>query len=281
MCVTLGPAKLSKTLIYAGESRHPLDGRYIHVLAYQNRALNQAGRANAMVLPLPSKAAMSSSNAIGLSGYKDILKDLAKPIQSMSQVREARRSLTKSVEVFDVGSYSVVLASRAEDAVAAISQLPSDKQPQLNREIFTTYSKWYSGWPVAICCWNGKVEPEPLLWWYEPVDPRKLFFPMVDAHDGKAPNLGRDVRRDHTILVGSTIHPFGVDTKVEDLGPAAPYISKVLWGRVLEEQDFNRDYVVDVPFLRTLRNVQGQHDMHARLDPKIWNLDFEYSHPDR
>jgi hypothetical protein len=280
MCVTLGPAQLSKTILYAGEARHPGSGKYIHTLAYQNRAENKEGRPNAMAIPLPSKSLMSSANVVDLAEYKTLLQDLAKPIREMNLAASAgNRGL--SAEVFDVGSYTVVLAKRPEDAVVAIGQLPPDKQPKLNREIFNAYAQWYPGWHIALCCWDGKIEPEPLLWWYEPLDPKTLFYPTLDAHNGRAPSLGRDVKRDHTLLVGSTIHPIGTDSRVKDLGPAAPYISDKVWGRVMEGSDWNRDFTTSVPFLRTLKNVQGRFDMHSRLDPNIWNLEFEYRHPER
>lgn len=281
MCVTLAPAKLSRTLVYAGEAVHPQDGRYLHVLAYQNKAVNKAGRANAMVLPIPSKAPLTAQNAVNMVGYEHVLENMAEPIENMTAMRALSLETGKTPEVFSVGSYTVAIAARAEEAVRAISTLPKAFQPKLNRDIFKAYAQWYPGWPIAICCWNGKIKPEPLLWWYEPLEPQKLFYPALDAHNGQAPNLTKDVNREHTFLVGSKIHPIGINTRVGDLGPAEPFMSDKAWGRVMDGQDLNRDYVVEVPFMRTLRNSQGRFDLHARLDSRIWDLEFEYRHPGR
>ena len=281
MCITIQPAKLSNTLIYAGEAYHPEDQRYIHVMAYQNRATNLADRPNAMVLPIPAKAHMGPENTINMVGYEDLLKDLSKPLRNMNKNRSyGSRGITKAL-VFDVGSYTVVLATRAEDAIDAISEVPTEKRPKLNREVFKAFSEWYPDWPIAICCWNGAIQPEPLLWWYEPLDPKNLFYPAVDAHDGKAPDLKKDVKRDHTLIVGSTIHPFGIHSRVSDLGPAKGFISDSVWGRALEGADFNRDFTVSVPKLRTLENVKGARDMHARLDSNIWDVEFTHYNPAR
>lgn len=278
MGTTLRPARLSSTIIYAGEAYHPVSQDYIHVLTYQNKAENKDTRPNALVLPIPTDF-LGPENSIDMAGHRTLLKDMAKPLLAMNTERDLKRG-SRAPEPFKMGSYTTVIAG-SDNIAEALSRLPDSLRPQLNREIFRSFAEWYPGWQIAICCWDGKIEPEPLLWWYRPLNPKTLFYPTLGAHNGKAPDLQRDILRDHLLLVGSKVHPVGIPTKVSDFGLAAPYLSDRIWGRVLKEEDFNRDYTLSVSELRDIKNTQGVYDMHSRLDPKIWDLSFEHLYPGR
>lgn len=255
---------------------------YVHVLAYQNRALNKDPKPNAMILPIPSAEPLEKKNTIDLTGYGNALKDIGHPVTNMRADRpngEASFGRPGPVSIFRTGSYTVAIASEAGEVAAALATLPGDIRPQLNREIFKFYGEYYKGWPIAICCWAKAIKPEPLMWWYKPKTPKRIFFPMLDAHNGKAPNTRKDPKRDHLLLMGSRVKPFGVLHQATDLGPAEDFIPERVWGRDLQGADFNRDYVVDIGAMRVIQNSQGPYDLHARLDPKIWSLNFDYIMP--
>lgn len=286
MCVTLSPASLSKTIVYAGEAHHPQrrgihNMLYVHVLGYQNEAENKSDRPNAMILPFPSKSEMGPENVIDASASPSILKDMSKAIKPVGSSRGiAVDSLGlgyPSVKVFKSGSYTVALVQRAADVAHAIAALPPDLQPVVNREVLKVYSKWYADWPIAVCAWDGRIKAEPLFWWYEPIDAKVLFLPALDSHNGKAPNPQHTTKRDHTLIIGSAIHPFGVINPSKDL--LGGFIPPQIWGTIIDWEDWNGDYTVEVEPLRQIKNYQGKHDIHARLDPKVWDIEFESYNP--
>ncbi len=212
MCVTSGPARLSNTIIYAGQAQR--DGALVHVLGYQNRAETRAGP-NAMLLPFPSRAAMGPENVIDTTGCKNLLKDLAelgKPRTRSLGLTKGGPASARSVQVFNSGSYTVVLSQTARLIPEALTQVPENRRPRVNEELFEAYTQWYPLWPIALCCWDGAVDAEPLLWWYEPKDETTLFYPGLDSHDGGVPQLGRRVDIDHT-LIFPVAHGRGAATK--------------------------------------------------------------------
>lgn len=178
-------------------------GRDVHVLAYQNRA--QSPGPNAMILPIPTDEPMGPDNIVDTREARWFLEDLD------TSARHQTRGLSKSsdrllgaappVQVFNSGSYTVVLATDAEAIPGALSQVPTEKRPTVAPDFFTEYAKLYPGWPIAVCCWSGRISAEPLLWWYVSKYPKWLFFPTVDAHDGRPP-LDGNVKVDHSLLWG-------------------------------------------------------------------------------
>lgn len=214
MCVTLSLADLSNTRLYAGEAR--MEDRYVHVIAYQNKAATDGP--NAMILPIPAAIMPGSGNVIDTRGFASFL----------DNIHEATRRKDLPVcfgggdydaEVFDVGSYTVVLAERHQAIAQAIASVPTRKRPSVNLAVLRTFDELYPGWPLAVCCWDGKIDAEPLLWWYEPKTPEWLFAPALDAHDGGPPVAGAQVYVDHHIAFGSTLHPLGEEVSYVDQIP--------------------------------------------------------------
>ena len=199
MCVTSGRARLSKTIIYAGQAQHGEET--VHVLGYQNRAETYAGP-NAMVLPFPSREAMGPENVIDTTECKGLLKALAelgKP-HLLGATKGFAASASRGVRVFHAGSYTVVMSQTARWIPRALEQVPENRRPTVQAALFEAYTQWYPQWPVALCCWDGSVDAEPLLWWYKPLDATKLFYPGLDSHTGDVPVLGRRVETDHTLV---------------------------------------------------------------------------------
>lgn len=212
MCVTLGKARLSDTILYAAEVC-PDGEEAVHVLGYQNRAQNLAVNGkpsgNAMILPFPAiPRSMTQKNVLATDDCPNILEDLAKAVRW--QDRGAPRGLSAesaaaNVEVFDTGIYTVVLARDARDIPGALKRVPEEKRPALNPPIFEAYAAWYPDWTVALCCFNNAdaAKATPMLWWYPPANPEQLFAPALDCHSGGVPDLEATVKADHTVAVAS------------------------------------------------------------------------------
>ncbi len=244
MCCTLRPAQLSKTILYAGEAER--DGRVVHVLGYMNRARNKVSGPNAMILPFPAAEKMGPNNAFESQGCKFILKNMSDAIQLHDYSKGARRggmltlgAAAGSVQVFDSGMYTVVLADNARDIPHVLDRVPENKRPAINDEIFGAYADLYRDCPIALCCFesNKDMEAEPLLWWYVPKNEAELFAPALDAHDGHAPDLKAHVSVDHDVLFGSTIQPRGASVRYREQIPShlAPYIPMKVVGHSFPE----------------------------------------------
>ena len=207
MCMSLSQAEFSQTRLYAGEAK--LEGKYVHVIAYQNSA--QSEGPNAMVLPLPAAVMPGPENVVDTRTFKGFLAEMerATRVSWPSASRSARLGLPGPAAVFDVGSYTVVLAEKPADVANALASVPEEKRPALNPDLLAAFDELYPGWPIAVCCWNGRIKAEPLLWWFEPMHPGWLFLPALDAHDGKAPDPDAIVYVDHFIAFGSTLEPLG------------------------------------------------------------------------
>ncbi len=171
MCCTFTKSVMSKTRIYVGEAER--NGETVHVLAYQNAAKTMG--ANAMVLPFPTYTAMGPDNVIDTRKFKNFLKDITEASREITKGFSAdgmRRGMTlgaKSVaQVFSVGSYTVVLADNVSQIPEALERVPADRRPTVSKNFLKGYGTLYPKSPIAVCCWNGAIEAEPLMWWYVP-----------------------------------------------------------------------------------------------------------------
>jgi len=238
MCLTLEPSRMSGTILYAAETVH--NDKLVHVMGYQNKAENLSPRPNAMILPIPSAAPMGPGNAIDMRACKNVLKDYE---QVYIANKPRTRGLTKglmnlgvdSVQVFDTGNYTVVLARDATQIPSALSLVPENKRPNPKPDIFAAYAKLYPGWHIALCCYDGTVDAEPMVWQYEPLDPARLFAPALDGHDGQVPNVtASQVQRDHTVILSLVNTPktrFAMDFRSSRTASVIPETHQHLFGR--------------------------------------------------
>jgi hypothetical protein len=106
-----------------------------------------------------------------------------------------------------------------------MDRIPENKRPQINPELLAWYEKTYPGWSLALCCFDNKdkKKAEPLFWWYKPIDPKNLFFPAVDSHDGNPPDLTKKVPADHIILLGSDLFEPTPEKKDKNIDPYSFY----------------------------------------------------------
>jgi hypothetical protein len=210
MCVTFREAALSKTKLYAGEARR--GDRYVHLIAYQNKATTDGP--NAMILPLPASVMPGPENVVDTRGFKRFLDDMHHATELKS--RGVALGAPRGVQTFDVGSYTVVLATSPSAVPEALAGAPTNKRPAVNARVLDAFEELYPGWPLAVCCWDGSFKAEPLLWWYEPRISDQLFAPALDAHDGQAPRARAMVQMDHHLAFGSTLHPTGETVHYQD-----------------------------------------------------------------
>jgi hypothetical protein len=156
---------------------------------------------------------MTQANVLDTKDCRDILQDMSKAVAPRpdSAMWMSTRSSMKSlgppkIQVFDAaGIYTVVLAQDPRDIPSALSQVPRSKRPVLNPALFEAYARWYPGWTISLCCFGQRRArlANPLLWWYEPMHPDRLFLPAVDCHTGDVPDLEVGVAVDHVVAVGS------------------------------------------------------------------------------
>jgi hypothetical protein len=219
MCVTMGPARLSRTALYVGEVSAD-DSKPIHAVGYQNKVQNLPGpdgpTGNAMILPFPAvPGTMSQANVIPTEDCPHILDDMVTTVREYDAALHriatwGFRSLVglphePKVEVFESGIYTVILAQDACAIAPALERVSEAKRPLLKPSLFDAYARWYPDWAIALCCFNNNeaAQATPMLWWYEPACPEELFAPTLDWHTGAVPDLGASVRLDHTLAVGS------------------------------------------------------------------------------
>jgi hypothetical protein len=276
MCVTLGEANLSRTILYGAEVVHPSTGEVVHVMGYQNRAENLSDGPNAMILPIPAvPGSMSQANLLNTEKCPRILEDMQKAILDggAHEGLMSARSLSKSlkVEIFHHGIYTVVLAQDARSIPSALNLVESNRRPSLGHELFDLYSdEWYTNHTILLLCFDSKEARDamPTLVWYEPANPREIFLPTLDCHTGGVPNLNEMVRLDHTLIVGSDMmHGDGLLSRrvtYSDVlpGEVRPFlVNEVMGANVTGGMAKNGDVFAVVNQLR-----QGRLDL-TRRDP--------------
>lgn len=284
MCCSVSPGvpvRFSDTVLYASEAL--TDGEnVVHVLGYQNKAQNGSGQSslwstvsrllplgssgNAMILPFPAvPGTMTQANILDTNGCREVLQDMANAVAPRAALRSpptaglgalgAARALR--IQVFKAaGIYTIVLAQDARDIPAALDRVSRSKRPALNPSLFDAYARWYPDWTVALCCFNNRRAQlaHPMLWWYKPMHPERLFLPALDCHTGDVPRLEEAVFVDHALAVGShRMRPgAGVPVSYRDaLSPSVtPYVLKNLIGARYEQPMSNGDFVCEVADVR-------------------------------
>ncbi len=262
-CCSLAPAHFSNTRGLAAEIEK--DGKLYHLLGYQNSAKNlklssdSGSPGNALFLPIPAKpGTMSSKSVLDTSSCPHMLTDIETAVVPISRGGGGRsKSLPQghSVEVFEHGIYTIVLAQDARDIKPALDRVPANKRPQMPEEIFTAYQRWYPGWTFALCCFDVKQQTaaEPMLWAYQPLHPDRLFFPALDAHTGRAPDLKAVVDVDHMILASSHQMTGGSQVHYSDRAISAeirPWLPKLAIGGGYHRSMLNGDFVLMVDDVR-------------------------------
>lgn len=244
MIETFGPAKISDVVVYAGEVGLP-DLRVNHVLAFQAHVENLDRRPNAFVVPIPSKRPVTAWSE------PSSLRPLVAPLVRMNRQVSVRSQIYVDQ---DPGSFAVSMVHQVDGFIDAVASVPPDIRPKMNRKVIRELGSKYPGWSFALCCWDGTFDSRSLLWEDDPLNPKQVFFPAF---------------ADPWLIVGSTHHPFGIQTRAA----VANNISSMIWGQKMGGDAL--DMGVSVPFIRGLKNEMGPHDLHARLDPKTWDISWD------
>ncbi len=283
MCVSVAAARFAETIVYAGEARQ--NGELVHVAGYQNTAENRVARGplrrlqrrltgdggstgNAMILHFPAVAGtMSQSNVLATDDCPRILRDMVSALQvPVADLAQSVPTTAATVEVFESGIYTVVLAADARAIPAAFDQIPERKRPQLNSELFGWYHTTFPGWPVALCCFDNteRIRATPMLWWYRPTYPDWLFAPAIDCHTGAIPDLDSQVSVDHWVILGSpamsTDRGVGVTYRDQVPEALASYLPDRVTGRYVGGRLRNADFVMPLAAVR-----QGLSPIERRL----------------
>jgi hypothetical protein len=271
VCVAVTEARFSGTILYAGEVVE--NGSAIHVLGYENTVQNLAApagrflerwaardepRGNAMVLHFPAvPGTMSQANVVDTEGCPRILRDMVdalEPADTMFAWRLQTASAAAPVEVFESGIYTVVLALDARAIPVALHRVPKKKRPPLNDRLFDWYADAFPAWPIALCCFNTAqaAKATPMLWWYEPLAPGRLFAPAIDCHTGDIPDLGARVDVDHWVIFGASELEGGAEVDYSDPIPddVARYLPTRVVGAEVRRRMPNADFVADTEDIR-------------------------------
>ncbi|WP_432097154.1 hypothetical protein [Streptomyces sp. bgisy100] len=211
MCISMDHAEFSGTTLYAGRLRHSEHG-LIHVLGYQNTAVNLAAGPNAMLLHLPT-ARMTREHFLPVGRTDDVLQrmvDAVRPLSvSMTRGVAWMGRDDSAVEIFEHDIYTVLLAADPTRIPAALEDVPEHKRPRLDPDLLRFYADHFPGHTIAVCCFDSAAarRAKPLLMWYSPLDPDRLTLPALDCHTGRAPDLDAEVPVDHWVLLSTDEAP--------------------------------------------------------------------------
>lgn len=237
----MAAAEFSRTILYAGRRRHPERG-LVHVLGYQNTAVNLGGGPNAMLLHLPA-VSMTQANFLSTSGSPDLLDRMVAAMRPFFPAVPGSAAMmgfgrTGTVQVFEHDVYTVLLADDPTLLPAALSRVPERKRPRLDPALMEFYAAFYPGHTLMVCCFDNAEarKAEPLLVWYEPHDPDVLVAPALDCHTGGPPDLAARVRSDHWVLFGTDEAPEGWGEPVSYASDMPPGLRAYLPERIMGAQ---------------------------------------------
>ncbi|MFI7386381.1 hypothetical protein [Streptomyces sp. NPDC049813] len=210
MCISTGEAAFSGTIVYCGRLHHPVHG-LVHVLGYQNTAVNLSDGPNAMLLHLPTRR-LTPEQFLPAGRASDVLHRMVAAAER-DAVTDAGIAWMggepEPVRVFDHDVYTVLLADDPTAVPAALWQVPPHRRPVLDPDLLRFYAEHFPGHAIAVCCFDqaDAQRAKPLLLWYAPLDPDRLTVPALDSHTGKAPDLDAPVPVDHWVLFSTDEAP--------------------------------------------------------------------------
>jgi hypothetical protein len=204
VCVSAALADFTGTTLYVGRKTHPALG-VLHVLGYQNTAVNLAAGPNAMLLHLPA-VGLTAGNLVSVGrdvGFLDRIGSACEPLSAGGGI--AAMSAAVDVQVFEHDIYTMVLAPDATVLPSALHQVPPRKRPHLDPELLAFYSDHYPRHSMSLCCFdNAEAQrAKPLLLWYSPTEPDLLVAPALDCHTGGVPSFDVPVQADHRVAFGT------------------------------------------------------------------------------
>ncbi|MGW2328356.1 hypothetical protein ACWC5C_21690 [Streptomyces sp. NPDC001700] len=271
MCISTGEAAFSGTIVYCGRQHHPVHG-LIHVLGYQNTAVNLADGPNAMLLHLPTRQ-LTPGHFLSAGRTGDVLRRMVAAVESATAADDGMAWMSaepQPVQVFDHDVYTVLLAADPTLIPTALHQVPWRRRPRLDPHLLRFYADHFPDHTIAVCCFDNADarRAKPLLLWYPPLDPDQLTVPALDSHTGAAPDLDAGVPVDHWVLLSTDQAPAGWGEPV-DYPPAMrhnlrTFLPTAVMGRYYGEGQTlpNGDFTISHRDLLT-----GDLDRITRLQP--------------
>lgn len=201
MCITVNRASLSKTKILS----LPLENGN-HFIAYSNSVKNLSGKPNAMILPIPGETNPSLFH--DTTKYKNFMEDIIEKCGLDKYYGILSKSLSRSLsfDQFELGMYTVGLASKFDGVRDFLNSLPEEKRPEVSDSLKNFFQEKYAGWSFAICVFDSDktIDAQPMAFEYKPFVSELIFFPTMDGHDGEAPDMDALVKMDHTFIYEHT-----------------------------------------------------------------------------
>ncbi|MFE1879604.1 hypothetical protein [Streptomyces diastatochromogenes] len=206
MCISTAEAAFSGTILYCGRQHHPLHG-LIHVMGYQNTAVNLSDGPNAMLLHLPTRQ-LTPEQFVSAGRTGDVLHRMVAAVETVPAEDDGIVWMCgdpQHVQVFDHDVYTVLLAADPTLIPAALSQVPPHRRPDINPDLLRFYADHFPDHTIAVCCFDNAdaQHAKPLLVWYPPHDPDRLVLPALDSHTGEVPDLDAAVAVDHWVLLST------------------------------------------------------------------------------
>ncbi|MEU5122894.1 hypothetical protein [Streptomyces asoensis] len=274
MCISTGEAAFSGTIVYCGRQHHPVHG-LIHVLGYQNTAVNLADGPNAMLLHLPARQRLTPGNFVSAGRTGDVLRRMVDAVAPVAVATDGIAWMSaepQSVQVFDHDVYTVLLAADPTAVTAALRRVPPHRRPDLDPELLRFYADHFPDHTIALCCFGNAdaQDAKPLLLWYPPLDPDRLTLPALDSHTGAAPDLDAAVSVDHWVLFSTDQAPEGWGEPVDYPGTMRHSLRAFLPATVMgdyygdEQKLLNGDFTISHQDL-----LAGDLDRVERRQPRV------------
>lgn len=210
MCCAMEPAEFKGTMVAVIVKNHPVHG-LIHVVLYQNTAINFAKGPNAMILHFPAAEIMTRANVIDMGECTDVLKKMVRvlnPPRPRSLTRATYGSMVigasaPRVEVFEHDIYTIAIGE-ARGIPEALATIREDRRPAPNEPLFSFYDSEFPDYSTMEACFDNRqvYQAKPLAVWYKPMDEDRLVLPSLDCHTGGVPDVNADVWVDHWVIVG-------------------------------------------------------------------------------
>lgn len=271
MCITAHRARLTNTILYGGLAEH--QGDLVHVTGYQNTVANQHTGPNMMILPVPAEpGSMTPENFLDTERTPGVLQDMVTALR-LSGGGSKGLSFSRSIgsappmQVFNHGIYTVAMGYEVTEAALqeALARVPAQKRPTPNWEVLLSFPENFPGETLLYLCFDNAeaAKATPLMYWYKPMTAgsTRVFLPALDGHDGRAPQPGKMVGVDHTIIVGE-MRSGGVPVRYQgDVEPLRPFLPERVLGCDLSNTWLpNGDFVVDLdPNARGSRMIERTH----------------------
>lgn len=268
MCICLNESAASDTHVYVGQGTYK--GRAVHVLAYQCKAeaLDPSGK-GAMLLPIPSIEPLTEANFIDTSAFPNFLNDISNASKETSRSLSFCAFYQEDALVVDRGATTYVYAANFAAAAAALGRVREDRRPTFSDAFIEGCSALYQD-PIAIACWAGSIQTDPLLLWYVPSDPTLFRIPTMDAHDGNAPDVNAEVDTDHILSVSASkttgnpvFYSDKIPIEVRNLLPI--YVH----GTSIRHRIPNGDVFITVSDTLTERQPQKRRQISAKATPSV------------